>query len=262
MPMGCEPAFVLFVRLGLCAILLIMVGRTSCRLGLLVVVVLLGSAPTGEAAPFAPALLTNLSVTVTELPAAGWLCAAGQCVQPAWLSVATSPWTEVLIDGRLRGSTPLYRERLLPGRYRVQLRNAAAGVDLIRELEVGGATLTKMSAAFGTESAAAAQLAAASRPVAELAGDCGLDLTTPAFLSVATTPWTRVVVDGKPIGATPLYRAALAPGRHIVRLVNEAEGVDYETEVTLTAGETTKLRPIGWLGRGRGEELLVGEEWP
>ncbi|HEY3450623.1 MAG TPA: serine/threonine-protein kinase [Myxococcales bacterium] len=61
------------------------------------------------------------------------------------------------------------------------------------------------------------------------------------FLSLNTTPWTEVTIAGQPFGTTPLFRIKLAPGSHVVELVNGEEGIRQKRTVAIKAGETTKL---------------------
>jgi serine/threonine protein kinase len=63
----------------------------------------------------------------------------------------------------------------------------------------------------------------------------------PGFLSVETTPWTKVTVDGDPVGSTPLFKKRLTAGRHEVSFVNEGAGVSERRFVTIESGETQKL---------------------
>ena len=72
------------------------------------------------------------------------------------------------------------------------------------------------------------------------------DPTPPArdngFLTLATTPWTQVSLNGRPLGTTPLIRVSLPPGNHTLRLVNRERGIDQTYRVTITAGETLTRR--------------------
>jgi serine/threonine protein kinase len=61
------------------------------------------------------------------------------------------------------------------------------------------------------------------------------------FLSVRTTPWTKVTIAGAPHGATPLFKLRLHAGKHTVRLTNEQAGIDATRVVEIKGGETTKL---------------------
>jgi hypothetical protein len=64
---------------------------------------------------------------------------------------------------------------------------------------------------------------------------------TVGYLTVTSTPWAMVDLDGKRIGATPHVRVAVLPGMHKLRFV----GADSKTEKTIvvvaTAGETTNV---------------------
>ena len=65
--------------------------------------------------------------------------------------------------------------------------------------------------------------------------------TGPGTLSLVTTPWTEVTIDGAPYGSTPLFKIKLEAGEHKVQLVNKQAGVDSARKVTIKAGENTKL---------------------
>ena len=64
--------------------------------------------------------------------------------------------------------------------------------------------------------------------------------TGKGFLTVKTTPWAKIAIDGQPAGSTPVARIPLAAGLHTVRLVNEEAGKDVVKKVTIKAGETLK----------------------
>ncbi len=65
--------------------------------------------------------------------------------------------------------------------------------------------------------------------------------TSRGFLSVDTTPWTEVAIDGTPRGSTPLYRIELAPGKHRLRLTNVKKNITQEKIVSIQPGKTKKL---------------------
>jgi hypothetical protein len=50
-----------------------------------------------------------------------------------------------------------------------------------------------------------------------------------------------VYVDGEPIHATPLAHHALDPGVRRVRLVNDEAGIDDSFDVTIRAGQSTRV---------------------
>ena len=64
----------------------------------------------------------------------------------------------------------------------------------------------------------------------------------PAYLTLETFPWTKVSIDGKAIGATPLVHVSLPAGTHTVTMENAGEGVRESTVVTLKSGETLAKR--------------------
>ncbi|MFO8072599.1 MAG: PEGA domain-containing protein [Polyangia bacterium] len=60
-------------------------------------------------------------------------------------------------------------------------------------------------------------------------------------LSVTTTPWTAVHVDGKPMGNTPLVRVSVAPGRHVVLMENRDLGKRRRKVIHVRPGEHVRL---------------------
>lgn len=63
----------------------------------------------------------------------------------------------------------------------------------------------------------------------------------PGFLSVHTTPWVSVWIDGAPAGATPLVRIPLSSGSHRIRLVNEAHAIDTSLDVQVPENDVLRL---------------------
>jgi len=64
----------------------------------------------------------------------------------------------------------------------------------------------------------------------------------PGFLTIATTPWTKVTIDGELMGSTPIYKIRLTPGAHKVQFINEGEGINVTRSVSVASGETQKLQ--------------------
>ncbi len=62
------------------------------------------------------------------------------------------------------------------------------------------------------------------------------------FLSLDTSPWAEVIVDGRELGTTPLIRVELPAGDHVIRLRNPDEGIDTEYRVAIRPGQTTARR--------------------
>ncbi|MFC1609805.1 PEGA domain-containing protein [Myxococcota bacterium] len=190
--------------------------------------------------------IVSMVVSVSDLPREEVECDASQpmpCVVPGALTVATQPWTVVHIDDGVRGSTPLYKVRLLPGSHRVRFVNEAHNLDVTREVQVVGAKMTKVRVEFRQDPTLGQPVWASQRDDEALVDDCGLDLLTPAFLSAHATPWASVFLDGKHVGETPLYRKPLAPGSHEVRLVNEGASVEFIQMIDPIEGQTIKVVP-------------------
>jgi serine/threonine-protein kinase len=66
--------------------------------------------------------------------------------------------------------------------------------------------------------------------------------TGDGYLTLMTSPWTTVTLDGRVLGDTPLVRERLPAGHHRLRLVNEDEGISESYDVDIVAGETTTRR--------------------
>jgi hypothetical protein len=58
-------------------------------------------------------------------------------------------------------------------------------------------------------------------------------------LSLDTTPWVEVFVNGRSLGETPLLNVPLPAGRNVLKLVNEAKGIHSAIEVEIEPGKTT-----------------------
>ncbi len=64
--------------------------------------------------------------------------------------------------------------------------------------------------------------------------------TGTGLLRVVVRPWANVIVDGRPMGTTPLDRIELAAGTRTVRLEHPLYE-PFETKVRVRAGETARL---------------------
>ncbi|MEM6532447.1 MAG: serine/threonine-protein kinase [Myxococcota bacterium] len=64
----------------------------------------------------------------------------------------------------------------------------------------------------------------------------------PGSLTLQTTPWTNVFVDGEKIGMTPIFELELPSGVRKLRLVNEKQGIDERTRVKIRPGRTERLK--------------------
>jgi len=165
------------------------------------------------------------------------LCAAPQ---PGFLSVATTPWTSVVVDGARVGTTPLFRLPLAPGAHVVDFVNERYGVVAREAIVVGEAELRKLKLVFLTASHPEAALNESRAEEPRDEADCVTTEGEIAFLSVDVKPWARVFVDGRAVGTTPLFRHGLRPGGHRVRLQGP-HGEHAASRFDAAADETVKL---------------------
>jgi hypothetical protein len=61
------------------------------------------------------------------------------------------------------------------------------------------------------------------------------------YLSVSTSPWSAVYVDGAPVGNTPISSLRVSTGTHGVVMENRDLGVRRKKEITVRAGEQVRL---------------------
>jgi hypothetical protein len=157
---------------------------------------------------------------MTVLVLAGVLSAAGAASadDTGTLSVTTTPWTKVTVDGESVGNTPVVHHKLDKGKHKVTLVNESMEIKVSMTVKIVDGEETKIAHSF------------------EMETDAGK-----GTLSVATTPWTKVYVDGKEIGNTPLTNYRLKPGNHTIKLVNKGLGVSETLTVTIKEGAETRI---------------------
>ncbi len=68
-----------------------------------------------------------------------------------------------------------------------------------------------------------------------------LPAVTKGFLSVNTVPWSKVYVNGRVVGNTPVRRHELPVGSYTIRCVNPQYGVDFTQSVSITASQEKRL---------------------
>ena len=65
-------------------------------------------------------------------------------------------------------------------------------------------------------------------------------------LRVQTRPWSKVFLDGRLLGTTPLTGIEVDAGRHTLKFVNPEFGIEKEIQVTVKDGDTaTKILTLG-----------------
>ena len=136
-----------------------------------------------------------------------------------WLAVNTRPWSEVSIDGKHVGMTPL-RQRLPVGKHEVRVAFPH------------GETKTKVTQI---------ERGRTSRLVVDAEADRGAQFAPGVgLLKLNSSPWGRVWINGKDVGkATPLFHASLKEGKHRVTIYFSTGGFMTE-EVQIRAGEVTR----------------------
>jgi serine/threonine-protein kinase len=163
--------------------------------------------------------------------------------------------TDVFLDGRKVGVTPLTLESVAQGEHTVWLDNAGRtsaprsvtlergqmlAVELIEappEPPPPAAVAVAPSAAPppDPQPAPPANAAPVRRSEAAKAAPKGQ-------LTLDTTPWTTVYLGGHLLGHTPLVESALPAGHHELKLVNEEKGLKRVIDVQINPGRTTVLR--------------------
>jgi serine/threonine-protein kinase len=156
------------------------------------------------------------------------------------LSVTTTPpGAAVTVDGAPLGLTPLSTDRVPPGNHELVLR--LDGHKLVKEvvdaLQAGevralSRTLEKVAVTTHTTPPPPPTTTPTATPPAECFG----------ALTVDTTPWSKVTIDGDPYGTTPLYVRRIKGGAHKVVFENEAEGIKTTRSVTTKCDEPMKVK--------------------
>jgi serine/threonine protein kinase len=156
---------------------------------------------------------------------------------PPVLTIETDPpGAKVLVDGQEVGSSPLTLETLMLGEHTV-----SASME-------GRKEASRQVTLSHPGERAMVVLALAPEPPPKPATD-----PTPTRpqkkvatgkLTLDTVPWTRVFLNGRKLGDTPLIGVSLPAGRHELKLVNEEKKISAIIEVQIRAGQTTakKLR--------------------
>lgn len=65
----------------------------------------------------------------------------------------------------------------------------------------------------------------------------------PGLLSINSSPWGAVLLDGHPIGNTPRANVPVSPGVHVLRVVRDGF-VPFEREIRLTPGQVLRITDI------------------
>lgn len=173
------------------------------------------SSPTAPVSPVEPEAPGAASPSSPARPAASmtldpWVGATGR----GHVAVSSVPAARVSIDGTELGWTPLVHA-LPAGTHRVTL-----------EAEGHRSATVQVTVEAGGRSTVARRL----EPVDAAHGT----------LRVTSVPWSRVLVDGRDLGPTPVIGVRLPAGRHQVTL-RAADGREVTRSVVIEAGRASRL---------------------
>jgi serine/threonine-protein kinase len=167
----------------------------------------------------------------------------GERVNKATIHLFAAPESapaKVYLDGQLKGNSPIDLRNLEVGR-KYALRVEAKGFfprEMVLEVsEPGDATKTVFLNPVQGESVRPPPPPVG--PPAKLGSK--KPIPRPALLSVQTTPWSEIFVDGKKVGTTPLIKIVVSAGRHRVRFQNPMLKLgSYEISVEFPAGREVR----------------------
>ncbi|MDP7040146.1 MAG: serine/threonine-protein kinase, partial [Myxococcota bacterium] len=156
--------------------------------------------------------------------------------------IKSVPRARVFKKGKALGFTPLSLKKI-DSRVEHRFRLQAEGYrDRILKIKVEAGKTKRVNVkliAMETENSQLKTFAPSKMPAdtwgaAKKVGESG-------FVSVQTEPWTKVMLDGKNLGETPLFKKKVHAGMHRFLFVNEEKGIFIEREVEVKSGETLKL---------------------
>jgi hypothetical protein len=148
------------------------------------------------------------------------------------------------MDGTLLGRTPT--EVTLRGSERATLRGELEGHEPAVKIVDGAHPPNALSFVLRKAVPVAATTPSEAAPVrpkprAGVRKDDDASTGT-GWLTLRSDPWARVYLDGKDSERfTPVAEWALPAGKHMVRLVNDEEGLSATFPVVITAGQTVKV---------------------
>lgn len=155
---------------------------------------------------------------------------------PGTLTVDTSPWTVVSVDGVPVGTTPLFRAELPAGAHTLTFENEARGIAVLDDIVIEEGRHHKLKLLLAPDDKETV-LAARGDDAADLV--C-IDDDDAGFVTIQTTPWSRVWIDGRLVGVTPLFQQKVRAGAHALRFKGPG-GQLLSTRVLVGAGEVVKV---------------------
>jgi len=152
-----------------------------------------------------------------------------------YLSVTSTPWAQVFVGGRAVGTTPLRRYVLAARSYLVELKTSD-GQTYRRRVYILAKRNNAFHHAFPKKKKA---------------------LPPAAWLWVRSRPRSKVTVNGKAVGTTPLQDIEVRPGRVTVVLTT-ADGRRHKRVMMVPKDKTAKLEHIFRPRRPKVRQVRVG----
>jgi hypothetical protein len=150
----------------------------------------------------------------------------------AKLSVeSTPPLSTVRVDGKLLGPTPQALE-VSPGQPHYLLVEKPGFARSEQELTLAPGEARTVVVKLEALKTGARPPKPPPEPVVAAAS---------GLLSIQTVPWTKVSLNGAPLGSTPIIDRPLPPGRYELEFVNEGAGVRETRSVTIAPGKKEKV---------------------
>ncbi len=142
----------------------------------------------------------------------------------ARLHVETTPVARIELDRQVVGSSPLDLLSLDPGHHPL-VASAAGHHPAVKELDLVGGTPATVTLVLEP---------LAPPPESPATPDPQL-----GRLTLSTTPRTRVSLNGRVLGDTPLVEVPLPAGKQVLQLTSPDKRINRTIEVEITAGQTT-----------------------
>jgi hypothetical protein len=130
----------------------------------------------------------------------------------AKLSLQSTPWAVVYVDGQKVGQTPIVDHPITSGPHEIRLVNTQLDITKDIQIQAQPGEAVKKNVEFEK-----------------------------GFLNVIAKPWAHVSVAGRKIGTTPFDKKEMYEGTYTVVLDNPTLGRSEEKRVTIKAGQTATV---------------------
>lgn len=144
-----------------------------------------------------------------------------------YLTLNSLPWTQVIVDGRKMGATPLLRMKVLSGRHKVVFENQEMNCKRTIVVSVSPGEEVRQIVRCEPPKALVVDTALWDGPITIDGGNATKSPPAPVAkgpilhgrLTVNSVPWAKVYVDGRYVGNTPIFKREVLAGRHRVKLM-------------------------------------------